>query len=69
MRTLASRSQQSAADIERRIRSLQEQTHNVSRLMQESVSNSEQSAAEASATIDALDTIITGAASIVDMTT
>jgi methyl-accepting chemotaxis protein len=37
--------------------------------MQESVSNSEQSAAEASATIDALDTIITGAASIVDMTT
>lgn len=69
VRTLASRSQQSAADIERRIRSLQEQTHNVSRLMQESVSNSEQSAAEASATIDALDTIITGAASIVDMTT
>ena len=69
VRTLASRSQQSAADIERRIRSLQEQTHNVSQLMQESVSNSEQSAAEASATIDALDTIITGAASIVDMTT
>ncbi|GAA0789862.1 methyl-accepting chemotaxis protein [Marinobacterium sediminicola] len=69
VRTLASRSQQSAADIEKRIRSLQEQTHNVSRLMQESVSNSEQSAAEASATIEALDTITSGAASIVDMTT
>ncbi len=69
VRTLAARSQQSAAEIEQRVLSLQEQTHNVSRLMQESVRDSEESADQAGATISALGTITSGAASIVDMTT
>ncbi|GAA0697822.1 HAMP domain-containing methyl-accepting chemotaxis protein [Marinobacterium maritimum] len=69
VRTLAARSQQSAAEIEQRVLSLQEQTHNVSRLMQESVRDSEESAEQAGATISALGTITSGAASIVDMTT
>ncbi|MBV0933279.1 methyl-accepting chemotaxis protein [Marinobacterium weihaiense] len=69
VRTLASRSQQSAAEIEQMVLSLQEQTHNVSHLMQESVRDSEQGAERASETIDALNTITAGATSIVDMTT
>ncbi|PSL13932.1 methyl-accepting chemotaxis protein [Marinobacterium halophilum] len=69
VRTLASRSQHSAAEIEQMTLSLQEQTHNVSRLMQESVRDSELSAEQASETIEALSTITRGAASIVDMTT
>lgn len=69
VRTLAARSQQSATEIEQRIMSLQEQTHNASRLMQESVKDSELSAEQASATVEALNTITGGAASIVDMTT
>ncbi len=69
VRTLAARSQQPAAEIEQRVLSLQEQTHNVSRLMQESVRDSEESADQAGATISALGTITSGAASIVDMTT
>ncbi|MBA4503652.1 methyl-accepting chemotaxis protein [Marinobacterium marinum] len=69
VRTLAARSQQSAAEIEQRVLSLQEQTHNVSRLMQESVRDSEDSVEQAGATISALNTITSGAASIVDMTT
>jgi methyl-accepting chemotaxis protein len=69
VRTLAARSQHSAAEIEQKILRLQEQTHNVSRLMQEAVRDSEQSAEEAGTTISALGTITQGAASIVDMTT
>ncbi len=69
VRTLAARSQQSAAEIEQRVLSLQEKTHNVSRLMQESVRDSEASAEQADATISALATITSGATSIVDMTT
>lgn len=69
VRTLASRSQQSAAEIEQMVISLQDQTHNVSNLMQESVRGSEQSAERANETIDALNTITEGASSIVDMTT
>jgi methyl-accepting chemotaxis protein len=69
VRTLAARSQHSAAEIEQKILRLQEQTHNVSRLMQEAVRDSEQSAEEAGTTIAALGTITQGAASIVDMTT
>ncbi len=69
VRTLAARSQSSAAQIEKLVHSLQDQTQNVSQLMQVSVEDSEASAERASETIGALDTITNGAASIVDMTT
>ncbi len=69
VRTLAARSQSSAAQIEKLVHSLQDQTQNVSQLMQVSVEDSEASAERASETIGALDTITNGAVSIVDMTT
>jgi|GEM_PF-343433 len=69
VRTLAARSQTSASEIEQLVHSLQDQTLNVSQLMQASVTDSEASAERASETIGALDTITAGAASIVDMTT
>ena len=69
VRTLAARSQTSASEIEKLVHSLQDQTQNVSQLMQASVADSEASAERASETIGALDTITNGAASIVDMTT
>ncbi|MBP0047212.1 methyl-accepting chemotaxis protein [Marinobacterium sp. AK62] len=68
VRTLAARSQTSAAEIEKLVHSLQEQTEHVSQLMQTSVADSEASAERAGETIEALDTITAGANSIVDMT-
>ncbi len=69
VRNLASRSQQSAEQIAKLVTKLQTRTRDVETLMQESVEESEQGAASANETIDALNTITDGARSIVDMTT
>ncbi|WP_432697241.1 methyl-accepting chemotaxis protein [Marinobacterium sp. YM272] len=69
VRNLASRSQQSAEQIATLVTQLQTRTRDVETLMQESVEESEQGAASANETIDALNTITEGARSIVDMTT
>ncbi len=69
VRMLASRSSQSAEEIARLVGSLQSRTQQVSELMQQSVSDSEQGAARAGETIGALQTIVHGASNIVDMTT
>ncbi|TCK16508.1 methyl-accepting chemotaxis protein [Marinobacterium mangrovicola] len=69
VRNLASRSQQSAEQIAKLVIQLQTRTRDVEVLMQESVEESEQGAASANETIDALTTITEGARSIVDMTT
>lgn len=69
VRSLAARTQESASEIETMITGLQSRTGHVSSLMSNSVSNSERSAEEANRSIDALEHITEGAATIVDMTT
>jgi methyl-accepting chemotaxis protein len=69
VRDLASRSQQSAEQIDRLVTQLQTRTRDVGELMEQSVADSERGAQNANDTIEALETITQGARSIVDMTT
>ncbi|MBV1788380.1 methyl-accepting chemotaxis protein [Marinobacterium sp. D7] len=69
VRNLASRSQQSAVNIEQLITRLQSRTEDVGRLMGEAVSESERGITRANETIEALSSITRGAHQIVDMTT
>jgi methyl-accepting chemotaxis protein len=68
VRGLAGRSQESATEIDTMINDLQQQTSQVSSLMQRSVELSALSADEAGSSINALDTIMNDATHIVDMT-
>ncbi|MAY42950.1 methyl-accepting chemotaxis protein [Neptuniibacter sp. UBA6509] len=68
VRGLAGRSQESATEIDTMINDLQQQTAQVSSLMQRSVELSALSADEAGSSISALDTIMNDATHIVDMT-
>ncbi|WP_027853555.1 methyl-accepting chemotaxis protein [Marinobacterium litorale] len=69
VRDLASRSQQSAEQIDRLVTQLQTRTRDVGELMEQSVADSERGAQNANDTIEALESITQGARSIVDMTT
>ncbi len=69
VRSLAARTQESASEIESMITGLQRSTSSVTQLMGTSVENSNRSAEEANKSIDALEQITQGAATIVDMTT
>ncbi|GGB97501.1 methyl-accepting chemotaxis protein [Marinobacterium zhoushanense] len=69
VRNLASRSRQSAEQIDQFISRLRSRTRDVSALMDEAVSDSQQGVASANETMAALDTITQGTRNIVDMTT
>jgi methyl-accepting chemotaxis protein len=69
VRNLASRSQQSAEQINTLVTRLQNRTHEVGTLMEIAVNESEQGVTSANDTIHALAAITEGASSIVDMTT
>ncbi|MBV1788381.1 methyl-accepting chemotaxis protein [Marinobacterium sp. D7] len=69
VRNLASRSQQSAEQIDQLISRLRSRTRDVSEMMEEAVADSQQGVASANETMEALATITRGTRSIVDMTT